>query len=139
MATTTKKPPTRTPSPPQRSTRQKEAVVAVFASARGPLAFADLLKRAQKQAAGLGQATLYRHLKSLLAAGRVRAVALADGETRYESAGRQHHHHFHCRVCNEVVDIDSCPLARAGELSLPKGFVVESHEVTLYGVCGACQ
>lgn len=112
--------------------------MSVFEKAAGPLAFSDLLARAQKLVPGLGQATLYRHLKTLLGEQRVRPVAAAEGETRYESAGRRHHHHFHCRVCDQMLDIEGCPMPKAQELAVPPGFRVEAHEVTLFGVCGEC-
>jgi len=126
-------------TPSRRLTRQKEAVLGVFGSAKGPLAFPEALAMAQTQVPGLGQATLYRHLKTLLEESRLRVVTLPDGETRYELAALKHHHHFHCRVCDSVVDVDGCPLARVKEIPLPPGFRLESHEVTLFGVCGGCR
>ncbi|MFN8961389.1 MAG: transcriptional repressor, partial [Betaproteobacteria bacterium] len=43
---------------------------------------------------------------------------------------------FQCRQCQRVFDVHGCP----GNLSrlAPKGFVVEDHDLTLYGRCMSC-
>jgi hypothetical protein len=47
-----------------------------------------------------------------------------------------HHHYFQCRRCEKVFDVPTCP----GNLDklAPAGFMVEDHEIILYGRCGAC-
>ncbi|HEX2205578.1 MAG TPA: transcriptional repressor [Longimicrobium sp.] len=122
----------------QRQTRQRDVIVEVIRGAAGPLTVPEILERAQAHVPGLGVATVYRTLKLLQEAGQVQPVILPSGESRFEPAGLGHHHHFHCRVCDGVYDLDACPV------SLPRaevadGFVVESHELTLYGVCPDCK
>ena len=51
-------------------------------------------------------------------------------------AGKRHHHHFHCRVCDAVFEVEACP-GDFRSLS-PRGFRVEAHELILYGRCAAC-
>ena len=122
----------------QRQTRQRDVIVDVIRAAAGPLTVPEILERAQKEVPGLGIATVYRTLKLLHEAGRVETVILPSGETRYESSGLGHHHHFHCRVCHEVYDLASCPVTLPQDHAIGGGFVVEGHELTLYGVCGEC-
>lgn len=124
---------------PRRHTRQREAIVRVIQASRGPLAVNDILERAQREHDGLGIATVYRTLKLLLEDGTVRQVILPSGETRYEMSGLGHHHHFQCRRCGEVVDLDVCPVAVLTGTTLAGGYTVEGHELTLYGVCPSCQ
>ena len=121
----------------QRNTRQREKIVAAIRDSQGPLTVPEILERAQQDLPGLGVATVYRTVKLLLEDGKIQPVILPSGETRYESTGLGHHHHFHCRVCDEVYDLEECPV------SVPTGkyhhgFVVEDHELTLYGVCSSC-
>ncbi len=54
----------------------------------------------------------------------------------YERTGRGHHHHFHCRACNRVFELPGCALKEEG--AAPEGFVVEDHEIFLFGVCPSC-
>jgi Fur family transcriptional regulator, ferric uptake regulator len=122
----------------QRHTRQRDVIVEVIQAAAGPLTVPEILDRSQRKVPGLGIATVYRTLKLLQDAGEVRTVILPTGETRYESAALGHHHHFHCRVCDEVYDFLDCPVSLPGDHALGNGFLVESHELTLYGVCSNC-
>ncbi len=120
-----------------RQTRQREAILGVISRAEGPLSVPELLVRAQHDLPSLGVATVYRTLKLLAEQGRVRAVNLG-GESRFEAADLGHHHHFACRACGRVFDLDHCPLKALPNVEVPGGFVVEAHEITLFGLCPEC-
>ena len=122
----------------ERKTDQKQAILAAFERAGRPLSPQEALELARPQAAGLGIATIYRNLKSLADKGVLKAVSLPGESTaRYELCGKAHHHHFHCRKCHQVFEVDGCP----GNIEplVPKGFLLEDHEVVLYGLCSACK
>lgn len=121
----------------ERNTRQRDAIRDALAAAHRPLLPQEILAAAQPGAPGLGLATVYRNLKSLADAGAVAAVQIPGESPRYEIAGHSHHHHFQCRGCGRVFDVHACP----GDLSglAPAGFVVEDHELTLYGRCQDCR
>lgn len=121
----------------RRNTRQREAVQHVLAEAAGPLSVQEILQVASETTESLGIATVYRTLRMLEESGSIRPVALPDGEIRWEASDRGHHHHFHCRACSRVLDLPGCPLHLHGS-TVPSGFVVEHHEVTLVGICSDC-
>ncbi len=125
-------------TPGERHTTQRDAIARVIREAPGPLAVKEIHERARRRSGKLGIATVYRTLKLLVEAGQVHAVTLADGQTRYESANLGHHHHFHCRRCDRVYDLPDCPLPEGGHVSVPTGYTVEDHEVTLIGLCPKC-
>lgn len=85
----------------------------------------------------MGLATVYRNLKQLVDVGDIQVVELPGEATRYEVAGHKHHHHFHCRDCDRVFDVHECP-GNMKDLA-PRGFIVEDHELTLYGRCSDCR
>ncbi len=120
-----------------RSTRQRDVIARVLDAAPGPLAVPEVLSRAQHDLPGLGIATVYRTLKLLTDQKRIHPVTL-DGETRYETAGKGHHHHFSCTRCGRVFTLHTCPVALPSGTVYPGGFIVEAHEVTLYGRCPDC-
>ncbi len=122
--------------PPQRNTRQRSAIQAVFDALRRPLSPREVWEQARSSVPNLGMATVYRALKDLVDAHILRPVELPGQPPRYERAGLQHHHHFHCLHCDRVFDLDGC-LLRA-DLQLPKGFVVTGHDITLVGRCPDC-
>jgi Fur family ferric uptake transcriptional regulator len=121
-----------------KNTRQRDAIESTLAGAIGPLTVAEVHAGAKSRAARLGIATVYRALKELTGCGRVRAVLLPDGEARYELTREGHHHHFHCRACARTWCQDFCPVGLPDGASLPSGFLVESHELVMYGLCRAC-
>lgn len=119
-----------------RNTRQRQAIRRVLEEADRPLGPHEVLAAARRYAPGLGMATVYRTLKALLEERRLVSVALPGESPRYEIAGKTHHHHFRCRTCARVFEIDGC-LANLPRLT-PRGFRLEGHEVVLYGVCTSC-
>ncbi|MCK6475337.1 MAG: transcriptional repressor [Phycisphaerales bacterium] len=101
-----------------------------------PLSPAEIFALAKPKARGLGMATVYRSIKALVESGEAVAVEVAGEAARYESAGKHHHHHFHCRSCKKMYEVEGCPEDIEG--LVPAGFVLEDHEVVLYGRCAAC-
>ena len=122
----------------QRRTRQREAIVRAIRSGDGPLTVPEIHVRARRSKRDLGIATVYRTVKLLLESGEIHQVVLPDGVSRYESADLDHHHHFRCRVCGTVYDLPGCMLMLGDRANLPQGFVVEDHELTLFGRCPDC-
>jgi len=120
----------------QRETRQRRAIRRIFEETEHPLSPRELLEAARDHVSGIGIATVYRNLKSLQEDGWLVPVDLPGEPPRYEVAGKEHHHHFHCRICDRVFEVEGCP----GNLKsvTPDGFQLERHEFVLYGLCEAC-
>ena len=127
----------RTTSCGQRQPRQRDSILKVLADADGPLSVPEIHTLARKKIP-LGIATVYRTISLLLSTNEVQSVILPSGETRYESADLGHHDHFQCRKCQHVFDLSVCPLHLASGTIIPGGFLVESHEMTLFGLCPKC-
>ena len=121
----------------RRRTRQRSVIQRVLLEANRPLSPQDILVAAQAKAPGLGIATVYRTIHTMLTEGTLVAVGIPGEAARYESAGKEHHHHFQCRECDGVFDVQGCPTDDFVKLA-PKGFRLESHQVVLYGVCPPC-
>jgi Fur family ferric uptake transcriptional regulator len=121
----------------ERKTVQRQAILKAFELARRPLGPQEVLAVAQAAVPGLGIATVYRHLKALVASGQLAPVQISGEPPRYELVGKGHHHHFRCRTCEQVYDVTGCP----GNLEplVPKGFRLERHEVVLHGQCLTCR
>ncbi len=95
----------------------------------------EILLAARRAAPRLGIATVYRNIRALVELGELQPLSLPGQTPRYELVGH-HHHHFVCRACERVFPMSACP----GNLSqlAPPAFVVEDHELTLYGRCAQC-
>lgn len=119
-----------------RNTRQRAAISRVFSSTQPPLTPQEILLAAREEVPQLGIATVYRTIKALTESGILRVVVLPGEPPRYELANKKHHHHFHCRACGAVYDINRC-ITDFDEMR-PPGFLLERHEVILYGLCKVC-
>ena len=124
----------------ERKTRQYQAIFEVIAHGGRPLLAQEILELGARAVPKLSLATVYRQVKSVLEDGSIRQVQLPGQNPRYEidshAHDHGHHHYFQCRRCEKVFDVQSCP----GNLDklAPAGFMVEDHEMILYGRCGEC-
>jgi Fur family ferric uptake transcriptional regulator len=120
----------------ERATRQRDAIKSIIQASRRPLSPREVLEGARTAVRALGLATVYRNLKLLVAEGMVQVITLPGESPRYEMKESGHHHHFQCTTCRRVYDVPGCP----GNLRrlAPRGFIVEHHDVTLYGRCSDC-
>lgn len=120
----------------ERDTAQRRAIRRALEEAGRPLGALELLESSKSFAPKLGIATVYRNLKALVKEGVITVVELPGQPPRYESAGKDHHHHFLCERCGKVYELGGC-LGGVKEL-LPRGFRLSSHELLLHGRCRNC-
>jgi Fur family ferric uptake transcriptional regulator len=120
-----------------RETQQRTAIRQALLDAGRPLSHEEVLAAAQRDCPGLGIATVYRNVRRLREQGWLREVELPGAPSRYEVADKDHHHHFHCVACDRIYEVEDCP----GDLKklAPSGFLVQSHEIILYGLCRNCR
>lgn len=123
-------------APVARNTRQKRAIREVLEGAARPLSTDEIHALAQVAIRGLGVATVYRAVRTLLDEGWLTAVEVPGRTPLYERAGKAHHHHFVCSRCERVYELDGC--SSAVRVKLPRGFVSSGHEITIYGTCASC-
>ena len=124
-----------------RNTQQRTRIAEIFLSEEGHMSAEDLYTRLRNEKIEVGQATVYRTLKHLCAAGLARELNFDDGILRYENRhGGQHHDHLICEACNrhiEVVDEEIERLQIA--LAQKHDFIPTRHRLNLYGICPDCR
>jgi len=93
----------------------------------------------------IGLATVYRNIQLLLELNLIDHLNLNDGYVRYEIGStnmddvRHHHHHLICMECGEVFMFEDDLLENLEQtIQDTLGFVVNNHEVKLYGLCKNC-
>lgn len=89
---------------------------------------------------GVGRATVYRAIDQLEELGLIQRVDLGGSALGYEKLepSGHHHHHIVCEGCGKVEPFEDEALESAIHEIHPRGFKLESHEVTLYGRCPDC-
>jgi Fur family ferric uptake transcriptional regulator len=120
----------------ERNTVQRRAIYHVLEECGRPMGPNEIFDAARPHAPGLGIATVYRTIKRLLEEGYLQQVDLPGEAPRYETAGKEHHHHFRCSACHKVFDLQGCS-SDFGSI-LPQGFKLEGHEIYLFGRCTEC-
>ncbi len=120
----------------ERNTRQRGAIRRAFQRTNRPLGTDEVLELARGEVNGLGIATVYRNIRTLVDEGWLDTVQLPGGSPRYELRGKGHHHHFHCSHCDRVFDVTSC--SGSVHTMVPPGFVLERHLIVLGGLCAEC-
>ena len=121
----------------KRKTSQRNAIQEVFREIDRPLGINEILEVGRRYVGSLNQATVYRNLKILVENGWLKKIFTPERGVLYERAGKEHHHHFQCRSCDRLFEINGCAF---NEKSLtPPGFITEDHEVYLYGICSSCR
>lgn len=120
----------------QRKTSQRAAIEEVFRVEDRPLGIEEILQRGRILVESLNQATVYRNLKLMVAKGLLRQISHPVMGTLYGRTGKGHAHHFLCHDCNRVFELPGCSLNP--ETVVPEGFIVEEHDIFLFGVCPDC-
>jgi len=83
----------------------------------------------------LSKTTVYNALDALQKHGIIQAITISGSELRYDILHGMHHH-FYCKKCGKIVDIDiSCPnIKKMSEF----GHKVEEIHGYIKGICKEC-
>ncbi len=91
-------------------------------------------------AAGLSIQSVHNVLADLTAARMIRRIEPAGSAALYERRIGDNHHHVVCSGCGTIADVDcvhgSAPCLTA---SNTEGFVIDTAEITFWGICPRCQ
>jgi Fur family peroxide stress response transcriptional regulator len=85
----------------------------------------------------ISMTTVYNTMNSFLDKGLVTSVIITGTEVRYDY-NISPHHHFQCRKCGKIFDIDiKCPFV-AGEKKVVNGHKIEKVHRYFKGICKDC-
>lgn len=93
----------------------------------------------RKDLPGISVQSVHNVLHDLSDAGLLRRIEPAGSSSRYERRLNDNHHHVVCTQCGRIADVD-CVHGEAPCLtpSNTAGFVIDTAEVTFWGVCPDC-
>ncbi len=95
----------------------------------------DIYNNLKKKYPTMSLATVYTSLEILKQAGEIQELTIRKEKICFDPNPKTHHHFF-CRECLEVLDVDiSCPLARQGSV---EGHKIEEVQAYFYGICSIC-
>jgi Fur family ferric uptake transcriptional regulator len=124
----------------ERVTRQRLLVANALAGSGRQLTAEQLYRSLRRQVPGIGRATVFRTLETLVDAGVARRLELDGHVYAYVACLPEHHHHLACTRCGRVEEIDEAyvtPIAR--RLAADLGFEIDDARLDFYGRCAACR
>ncbi len=100
----------------------------------------DVYKALLAESIDVGLATVYRVLTQFEAAGILIRHHFETDYATFELADSYHHDHLVCVQCGEVEEfVDREIEERQDAIAKRFGFQLESHSLSLYGLCAKCQ
>jgi Fur family ferric uptake transcriptional regulator len=124
----------------ERVTRQRLLVANALAVAGRQLTAEQLYRSLRRQVPGIGRATVFRTLETLVDAGVARRLELDGHVYAYVACLPEHHHHLACTRCGRVEEIDEAyvtPIAQ--RLAADLGFEIDDARLDFYGRCATCR
>jgi Fur family ferric uptake transcriptional regulator len=122
-----------------RVTPARVAVLELLRTVKQPLSHRDLEDELSARGTPLDRVTLYRALEWMEDVGLAHKVAGEDRVWRFRARGAQAHDHphFQCRACGTTICLER--IATPPPAGAPRGYRVESAQLTLRGLCPACK
>lgn len=122
-----------------RVTAQRIAVLAAVQELPGHPDVEAIKARAQQITGRLSLQSAYNVLHTLTDAALVRPIHLPGHPARYEIERHDNHHHFACRTCGHIINVD-CIIGAAPCLTadLPDTYQIDEAAVTFRGICPEC-
>lgn len=122
-----------------RSTRVRRAVTEIFETTPTPLSLRDVHERVRRRLPATAYSTIFRLAQRLEREGQIYRVDWRERGSRFEWAGRGHHHHIVCRDCGHAVDLADADLGFSERrVESRTGFRVHHHSIELEGTCADC-
>ena len=132
-------PKTATTPAPQRRTRQRAAVDQILSHLEEFRTAQQIHDVLRQHGDSVGLTTVYRTLQAMVESGELDALRTDDGETAYRRCSQGHHHHLVCRSCGRTVEVSGPAVERwASAVADEHGFRDVSHDLEIFGTCGAC-
>jgi Fur family ferric uptake transcriptional regulator len=124
----------------ERVTQQRLLVANALAGSGRRLTADQLYRSLRRRAPGIGRATVFRTLETLVEAGVARRLELDGHVYAYVACLPAHHHHIACTLCGRVDEIDEAYVTPIAErLAHDLGFEIDDARLDFYGRCATCR
>ncbi len=124
----------------RRNTRQRQFVLQALQESHAHPTAAELHETVRHHLPRISLGTVYRNLDILQETGQAMRVPGGDGnEARFDGRTTPHHH-FQCRRCGSLRDLESMlPAVDHCVGTTLEGHHVEGYSLVLRGVCSGCR
>ena len=99
----------------------------------------DVYKALLVEGADIGLATVYRVLMQFEQAGILSRNHFESGKAVFELNEGKHHDHLVCTGCGKVEEFYDAEIERRQQMiAKDKGWILQDHAMSLYGLCADC-
>ena len=99
----------------------------------------DVFRVLLNERSDIGLATVYRVLTQFEQAGILERSHFESGKAVYELNEGSHHDHLICTSCGKVEEFYDAEIERRQQMiAKDKGWIMQDHAMSLYGLCGEC-
>ncbi|MEO8511375.1 MAG: Fur family transcriptional regulator [Chloroflexota bacterium] len=124
----------------ERVTPQRITVADELGAAGRQVTAQELWAKLRRRHPGIGRATVFRTLETLVTAGVARRLEQEGHVYGYVACRPQHHHHLACSVCGRVEEIGEAYIRPVAErISADLGFEIDDARLDFYGRCATCR
>jgi len=123
-------------------TPRRKAAISLFKDSGVCMGPYDVHKKLRNRLPTLGLPTVYRILEELSRAGILIRSLSEDRQLRYMLCvhPHEHHHHFTCRKCKKVEEVDFCNFKAVSQFIENKlNAKAETHQLQIEGLCSKCK
>ena len=100
----------------------------------------DVFRVLMEGGSDIGLATVYRVLSQFEQAGLLVRSHFESGRAVYELDGGEHHDHLVCVTCGKVEEFFDAQIEKRQQaIAQERGWLLQDHAMSLYGVCAACR
>ena len=100
----------------------------------------DVFRILLNEHSDIGLATVYRVLTQFEQAGILERSHFESGKAVYELNEGTHHDHMVCLDCGKVEEFYDPEIERRQQMiSTDKGWILQDHAMSLYGLCAECK
>ena len=120
-------------------TKQRQVVLKVILDSKQHLTANEVFERSKEMLPKISFATVYNSLRYLKEQGHIAEINFGNKASRFDRMTARHDHAI-CSSCGDLVDLHlDLPETLAKEAADLSKFSVDSLEITLRGLCPACQ
>jgi Fe2+ or Zn2+ uptake regulation protein len=124
-----------------RITQQRLGIIDALLTFHEPLTANRILEQVSKVEGEIGMDTVYRNLKTLVELGIINQIVDSGKKGSRFELTEEHHHHIVCTSCGVTECLHHCPVDEKRLLDEVNktGFLLSSHRLELFGLCGNCR
>lgn len=118
-------------------TTQRAEIFRLLRQENGHLTAEEIFEKARRRFPTVSLATIYSSLDILKKNGLVEELSIIPDKSCF-NIRMDLHHHFYCRNCKEIFDID-IPLCTTLSKKEAAGHLIEKCQGYFYGICKKCR